>query len=220
GRAMLPSDAAGAIAAASGAPSYGFYSTFMEAGVTGGHVTTFPEIGRLLADEALAAIEGEGTTRLPIGKAPGNDVVNWPQLARFGIDADLVPSDAVRLFYTTPVWQRHWREIALAATVVLLQSATIAALVAQMRHRKRAARELETGRLALAHAARSSQLGQLSGAIAHELNQPLTSILANAEAGARLLKAEAPDLAEIGDILDDIAEDDRRAASIIVQLRR
>lgn len=220
GRAMLPSDAAGAIAAASGAPTYGFHSTFLQAGVTGGHVTTFPDIGRLLADQALAAIEGGGRTRLPVAEAPATNVVNWPQLTRFGIDTSLVPSDTIRLFYTTPVWQRYGREIALTLTVLLLQSATIAALVVQMRRRKRASLELEAGRLALAHAARSSQLGQLSGAIAHELNQPLAAILANAEAGVRLLDAEPPDLTEISDILTDIAEDDRRAAGIIVQLRR
>ena len=220
GRAMLPSDAAGAIAAVSSAPTYGFHSTFLQAGVTGGHVTTFPEIGRILADEALSAIEDGGRSRLPITEAPASDVVNWPQLARFGIDTDLVPPDTVRLFYEPPAWRRYRREIALAAMVLLLQSATIAALVVQMRGRKRAAKELETGQLALAHAARSSQLGQLSGAIAHELNQPLTAILSNAEAGARLLQADPPDLAEISEILSDIAADDRRAAEIIVQLRR
>ncbi len=220
GQAMLPSDAAGAIAEASGAPTYGFHSTFLQAGVTGGHITTFPDIGRLLADEALAAIEDGGRTRLSIAEAPAANVVNWPQLARFGIDTSLVPADATRLFYTIPVWQRYRREIALTLTVLLLQSATIAALVVQMRRRKRAAKDLEAGRLALVHSARSSQLGQLSGAIAHELNQPLTAILSNAEAGSRLLNAEPPDLGEISDILADIAEDDRRAASIIVQLRR
>jgi signal transduction histidine kinase len=220
GRAMLPVDAAEAIAAVSAAPTYGFHSTFLQAGVTAGHVTTFPDIGRLLADQALDAIEVGGRTRLPVTEAPATNVVNWPQLIRFGIDTNLVPPDTMRMFYTTPVWQRYRREIALALTVLLLQSATIAALVVQMRRRNRAAQELEAGRLALTHAARSSQLGQLSGAIAHELNQPLTAILSNAEAGARLLDAEPPDLAEISEILTDIAEDDRRAANIIVQLRR
>jgi C4-dicarboxylate-specific signal transduction histidine kinase len=64
------------------------------------------------------------------------------------------------------------------------------------------------------------QLGELSGAVAHELNQPLTSILANAEAGAQLIARDPVDLEEIAAILADIAEDDRRAAGIIVELRR
>jgi hypothetical protein len=72
GQAMLPNDAAREIASVSGAPTFGFHSTFLQAGVTGGHVTTFPDIGRLLANEALAAIEGEGRRRLQIAEAPAH----------------------------------------------------------------------------------------------------------------------------------------------------
>lgn len=82
------------------------------------------------------------------------------------------------------------------------------------------AHELAEERIELAHLSRASQLGALSGALAHELNQPLTSILSNAEAGTRLLASGTQDLKEIADILQDIAEDDRRAADIIAQLRR
>jgi signal transduction histidine kinase len=220
GRTMLPSDAARAIAAASGAPTYGFHSTYLEAGVTAGHVTTFPEIGGILADMALGAIEGGGGARLPIAEAPAADVVNWPQLARFGIDTSLVPPDARRLYYDPPVWQRYRREISIAFFVLLLQTATIAALLMQMHRKKRLTTELEAGRRELAYAARGSQLGQLSGAIAHELNQPLTAILSNAQAAARTLRSSDPDLLEISEILSDIIDDDRRAAAIIRQLRR
>ena len=52
------------------------------------------------------------------------------------------------------------------------------------------------------------------------LNQPLTSILANVEAGERLPQSDAADIGEIREILKDIASDDKRAASIIGQLRR
>lgn len=220
GQTILPRDAAKAVAAASGAPTYGFYSTYLQAGVTAGQVTSYRDIGSILATDALSAIKNRSGSRLPIVEAPTANIVNWPELARFGIDEHLVPPGTARLFYEPPAWQRYSSEIALAAMVLLLQSATIAALIVQMRRRKRAAKELETGQLALAHAARSSQLGQLSGAIAHELNQPLTAILSNAEAGTRLLQADPPDLAEISGILSDIAADDRRAADIIVQLRR
>ena len=220
GRSMVPRDAAAAIAATSGAPTYGFYRTYLQGGVMAGHVTTYEDVGRILASEALAAIGNRSGHKLPVVEAPAANLVNWPQLARYGIDQRRVPPDTVRLFYEPPVWQRYRREIALATVVLLLQAATIAALVVQMRRRKRAASDLEAGRIELAHAARASQLGQLSGAIAHELNQPLSAILSNAQAGSLILGSETPDLAEIAEILSDIAEDDRRAADIIVQLRR
>jgi C4-dicarboxylate-specific signal transduction histidine kinase len=59
----------------------------------------------------------------------------------------------------------------------------------------------------------------LSGAFAHELNQPLTAILANAEVGKRLLDRKDPDIPELKEILGEIIADDKRAAETIGQLR-
>jgi C4-dicarboxylate-specific signal transduction histidine kinase len=85
--------------------------------------------------------------------------------------------------------------------------------------RKRAELEARNQRQQLAHLGRAAVLGQLSGAFAHELNQPLTSILGNAEAALSLLSHNSIDLAEINDILRDIVRDDVRAAQVIQRLR-
>jgi C4-dicarboxylate-specific signal transduction histidine kinase len=85
--------------------------------------------------------------------------------------------------------------------------------------RHRAQIEIEESRREVTHLARLSVLGQLSGALAHELRQPLSSILANAEAGQRLIQRQPPDVAEVAAILKDIATDDRRAAGVIDGLR-
>ena len=71
----------------------------------------------------------------------------------------------------------------------------------------------------LAHLSKVAMLGQLSGSLAHELNQPLTAILSNAQAALRFLKADAADLDEIREILTDIVADDRRAGEVIRRLR-
>jgi signal transduction histidine kinase len=71
----------------------------------------------------------------------------------------------------------------------------------------------------LAHVNRQATAGELSSSIAHELNQPLGSILANAETAELMLKSENPDLAEIGEILADIKRDDQRAGEVIRRLR-
>ena len=110
--------------------------------------------------------------------------------------------------------------ILLVIAVMALQAAMIAALVAQARRRRNAEQELAIQRRELAHFSRTSVSGELSGALAHELNQPLTSILANAEAGARLLEEEPADKQEIKEILSDIVAEDKRAAAVIAQLRR
>jgi signal transduction histidine kinase len=62
-------------------------------------------------------------------------------------------------------------------------------------------------------------LGELSGAFAHELAQPLTSILGNAEAALELLPPDTPALSDIRDMLRDIVKDDVRAAEVIQRLR-
>ncbi len=67
--------------------------------------------------------------------------------------------------------------------------------------------------------ARASTLGALSGSLAHELNQPLTAILGNAQTGRRRLGAEQPDPGEMGEILDDIIGDTKRAGGIVHGMR-
>jgi PAS domain S-box-containing protein len=84
---------------------------------------------------------------------------------------------------------------------------------------RRAEAEAQQQRLEVTHLSRVAMLGELSGALAHELNQPLTAILANARAAQRLLRFTSPDLTELRDILEDIVADDRRAGEVIERLR-
>ena len=85
--------------------------------------------------------------------------------------------------------------------------------------RRQAQMEIEDQRRELSHLARVAVLGQLSGAIAHELNQPLTAILSNAEAARCLLQRQPVDMEMLDEILRDIAADDQRAAAVIERLR-
>jgi C4-dicarboxylate-specific signal transduction histidine kinase len=64
-----------------------------------------------------------------------------------------------------------------------------------------------------------SVLGELSGAIAHEINQPLTAILANAQAALCLLPEGAGNLAEVREALQDIVLEDNRAGQVIQRLK-
>jgi PAS domain S-box-containing protein len=69
------------------------------------------------------------------------------------------------------------------------------------------------------HLVRVSTLGELSGAIAHEINQPLTAILSNAQAALHLLAQNSPDLTEVRHALEDIVQEDNRAGDVINRLR-
>ncbi len=84
---------------------------------------------------------------------------------------------------------------------------------------KRAEREAREQRIELMHLSRVVMLGELSGSLAHELNQPLTAILSNAQAAQRLLASDRVDTQELRDILKDIVDEDRRAGEVIRRLR-
>lgn len=71
----------------------------------------------------------------------------------------------------------------------------------------------------LAHLQRVAAMGQLSTALAHEINQPLGSILRNAEAAELILRQASPDLKELEEIISDIQADEHRAAAIIGRMR-
>ena len=71
----------------------------------------------------------------------------------------------------------------------------------------------------LAHLSRVAMLGELSGSLAHELNQPLTAILSNAQAAQRFLAQSPPRIDKLAEILTDIVKSDHRAEAVIQRLR-
>ena len=79
--------------------------------------------------------------------------------------------------------------------------------------------ELQQARRRLDQYGRADLLGEYSVMLSHELNQPLTAILSNAQAAQRYLDSDTPELSEIKDILEDIVRDDKRASEIIRRLR-
>ncbi|MCE9591672.1 MAG: PAS domain S-box protein, partial [Planctomycetes bacterium] len=95
----------------------------------------------------------------------------------------------------------------------------ILASIVDVTERKRADQEMVLQRNELAHLSRVNMLGELSGSLAHELNQPLTSILSNAQAAQRLLARDGVDPVELREILADIVAEDKRAGEIIMRLR-
>jgi two-component system, LuxR family, sensor kinase FixL len=84
---------------------------------------------------------------------------------------------------------------------------------------KQADVEAQLQREELAHLSRVATVSALSGSIAHELNQPLTSILSNAQAGQRFMSRDAADVGEVRAIFADIVSADRQAIDIIERLR-
>ena len=85
--------------------------------------------------------------------------------------------------------------------------------------RKRAEEEVNTLRNQLAHTSRVTALGELAASLAHELNQPLSAMVSNAQAATRLLTRPKADVEEALAAVADIASDGLRAGNVIRRLR-
>jgi PAS domain S-box-containing protein len=105
------------------------------------------------------------------------------------------------------------------AVIVTCDGDKILSMVRDITDRRRAELEADSHRRELAHLGRVATLGELTGALAHELSQPLTAVLNNAEAARRLVDRDQPDLEQIRGALDDIIRNDRRAGTVIDRLR-
>jgi len=95
----------------------------------------------------------------------------------------------------------------------------VLASIIDISERKQAELEAARQRHELAHLLRVTMLGELSGSLAHELNQPLTAILSNAQAAQKLLAGDAVDVSELREILAEIVDEDKHAGEVIQRLR-
>ena len=94
--------------------------------------------------------------------------------------------------------------------------------VMDVTERKRADEERERLRQAqadLAHVSRVTTLGEMAASIAHEVDQPLSGVIINANACLRFLTGASPNLDEVRDGLQAIARDSRRASDVIARIR-
>ncbi|WP_300336321.1 ATP-binding protein [Accumulibacter sp.] len=208
------------IAAAAAVPVYGPFSSFIGSGVVGGYLHTFNDMGRQAGAivKALLAGSAPASLRLP-ALMPNSLQVDWRQLRRWGINADAVPDDAVIDFRQPSLLERYRAETIAAIVALLLQAGLIASLLFERRRRRRAEAAVHLQRHELAHASRLAIAGELTGAIAHEINQPLAAILSNADAADLMLESGGDRSNELRQILTDIRRDDLRASAIIQRLR-
>ena len=111
--------------------------------------------------------------------------------------------------------QWPWRGLLGWAALVGLSTALLAGW-----QRARAARRRAEEQLRFAQVARLNALGEMAAGLAHELNQPLTAVSANAQAARRLLDEDPPELDDARRALVAASEQARRAAEVVARLRR
>ena len=185
--------------------------------------------GPMLSARVLSKEAGAVAVRILGGEKPGSIKIepmgfaapkyDWRELRRWGISESRLPPGSEIYFREPTAWDKYRWQILAALALILFQGAMI--LVLLFEHRRRLHFQVEAARRSaeLAHVNRYSTAGELTASIAHEINQPLGAILTNAETLQLMLKSPAPDLNEIGEIVDDIRRDDQRASAVIQGLR-
>ena len=202
------------------APIFTHTDSFFGRGIVGGPMFSSRGMADACAKVAVRLLNGEAARDIkivPIGlAAPRYD---WRQLQKWGIKSSLLPQGSQIDFREPSTWEQYRWQIVLACAIILVQAALISLLLHEHRRRHFAEVQSRQRMSELAHTNRYSIAGELTASIAHEINQPLGSILANAETAQVMLKSLTPDLNELGEIIADIRRDDQRASEVILRLR-
>jgi len=220
GRPYEPHEVLRAIVKTSRAPVYGAAESIMGLGAVAGSVASYESRGRLIGEQVRRALAGgpPDPSRTVLA-APNRCVADARALQRWSLEERRLPNSCEIRFKYVPIWRQYWWQIGLTLVIVAGQAMLIVALFVQHR-RRRAAEQAELAqRAVLARASRLALAGELTGAIAHEINQPLGAILSNADAGDLLLDSGMDRRNELRAILADIRRDDQRASEVIQRLR-
>ncbi len=122
--------------------------------------------------------------------------------------------------YRTPsVWSAHRGTVLSAVAVVALQSLLIVGLLYQRRARRRAEMDSRRNLALAADVSRRQTMSALTSSIAHELGQPLSSMLYNTHALQAMVTDNRATTDTIGEILSDIHAQGLRATQIIERNR-
>ena len=215
-----PATAVGLIAEKANRPIVVAAETFLRPGGAGGIVIVPRRLGEEAARLALRILHGEPASSIaPAASDAVKPVFNWLQMQRWGVRESDLPSDSEIRFREPGMWAKYRWQILSVAAVLLLQAGLILILLHERHRRANAERESRNHLAELAHANRQATAGELSSTIAHEINQPLGTILTNTETAELILNSPSPDLSEVKEILADIRRDDIRASEIIHRMR-
>ncbi|MET0677157.1 MAG: ATP-binding protein [Bradyrhizobium sp.] len=202
------------------APIFSYDDAFFGEELVGGPMHSVAESGRSTASVAVRILGGEraGDIKLPPTRYAAARY-DWRQIQRWGISESVLPPGSRIEFRQPTAWETYRWQVMAVCVVVLLQAALISILLHERRRRRFAEVEARRRMSELAHVNRYSMAGELTASIAHELNQPLGSILVNAETAVLMLEKPLFDRQVLKDIVSDIRRDDQRASEVIRRLR-
>ena len=213
--------------AVANAPINSIFNHQLGLGIVGGRLHPSDRVGKEAAQVAFRILHGEPASSFPprfVERLPPR--YDWRELQRWKINEKLLPPGSTVLFRVPTVWERYRAWLVAGLSVFILQGLLITGLVANLVKRHRAERSLTQAqeeahrhREQINLLSRVSLLGEMTASLAHELNQPLSAIITNANAGMRSIDKGKEDPGTLREIFVDVAADGRRAHEIIQDVR-
>jgi signal transduction histidine kinase len=221
GRRFVPHEALSSIVAAANAPVYVFLDQYVGLGAVGGNVYSLEKHGAEVAALGAQILRGTSPTDLPSRDGGAQiDLFDARQLRRWNLDEARLPPGSIIRHRELSAWVLYRWYIVAAIAVLVSQGGLIGGLLLARARQRRAEAEARRQRDALAHILRVTTLGELTTSLAHEISQPVSAILLNAQAAGRFLARGWPAHAkDVQDALTDITASADRASLIIGRLR-
>jgi C4-dicarboxylate-specific signal transduction histidine kinase len=126
-------------------------------------------------------------------------------------------SSAGKVLGTFAIYYREPRSPTLVDHNLIDQITHLASIAVEREQAEEALRQAQAN---LAHVSRLTTMGELTASIAHEVNQPLTAVVNNANACLDLLPKAAPNVQEVREALAEIIDDTDRASAVIGRIRQ
>jgi signal transduction histidine kinase len=220
GGTLVPAQVVESLAKVATAPLYGSADVYLGRGIVGGYIDLREDSGIAAADLALEILAGKDPRA--IAPRPSNALtfrVDARQLRRWQLSEMSLPAGTITYFKEPTAWEQYRWQITLIVAALLIQTTLIMALFFEHRRRRNAEATSRSAIGKLAHMNRVATAGELTASLAHEVNQPLGAIVANANAAVRWLAKKTPDLDEARAALKCIADSSHRASEVIGNVR-
>jgi len=234
GMQYVPREVLRQIAAASAAPVFGVFETYLGHGIAAGSIESYGEQGRRTGELVARVLNGEEPST--IGVQPPVDatyLADFRQLRHWGIAENLMPEGSEVRYKEVTTWERYRWQILTALSVILVQAVLIGVL---MIHRRRLhqtqyelhdeyerRRKAETAvlrvRTKLSRFSKQSSLGVMATAIAHEINQPLIAVQNYVLAARQRLRGDVDQSAKLEELLEKAGQQAGRVGEIIQRIR-
>ncbi len=206
-------------------PIFVLLDTPFEEGAFGGYVASMKIVGFETGRTAIKILNGESPKSIKVDPDYLNKYIfDWRELKKRGLEkSELIPAGSILLhqeydFIDTNKWL-----ISGALLFIILQTLLIVNLAQLNRKQKVTTKKLlesENRFRELVREERILRMGELTASLSHELNQPLTAIRNSAQAGLRFMKSGNLNPEMMDEILQNIVEDDKRAAEVLSSIRQ